>query len=244
MGCTGKRVLWLCLALAALALIMLALFANGVLWFTRPAASRYAVRGVDVSSFQGEIDWPVLVDQDVDFAFIKATEGSGYVDERFFANWQGAVETGIPVGAYHFFSYDSPGETQAENFIAAVPRLAGGLPPVVDVEFYGDYGKNPPSREHVRALLTPMLTRLEQHYGAKPVLYATQRAYSLFLEGEYEDYPLWLRNVYYKPRGVEWTFWQYSDKERLKGYLGKETYIDCNVFYGTMEELQGLLQKG
>ena len=74
----------------------------------------------------------------MDFAFLKATEGSSLQDVRFAQNWANAQAAGVRVGAYHFFSYDSPGETQADNFISAVPVTPGALPPVVDIEFYGD----------------------------------------------------------------------------------------------------------
>ena len=119
---------------------------------------------MDVSSYQGEVDWPVLAEQGVDFAFIKATEGSLLQDRRFAANWAGAAAAGVRAGAYHFLSYDSPGETQADNFIAAVPVTEGALPPVVDIEFYGEYLDTPPEKERVRDILDPLLERLEEHY--------------------------------------------------------------------------------
>lgn len=55
-----------------------------------------------------------------------------------------ALQTGLRVGAYHFFSYDSSGATQADNFIATVSKITNMLPPVVDVEFYGDKHRNLP----------------------------------------------------------------------------------------------------
>ena len=73
--------------------------------------------------------------------FIKATEGSSFVDEHFAYNYAEARKTDLAVGAYHFFSYDSPGAAQAENFINTVAPHAGMLPPVIDVEFYGDKEK-------------------------------------------------------------------------------------------------------
>ena len=79
---TGR---WLMLGVAWAAVSLAALVWTGVLWPNRLAADRYAVRGVDVSAYQGEIDWPVLADQDLDFAFIKATEGSSHEDEQFAA---------------------------------------------------------------------------------------------------------------------------------------------------------------
>ena len=80
------------------------------------------------------------------------------------------------MGAYHFFSYDSPGETQADNFIAAVPREPGALPPVVDVEFYGDKAADPPAAADVHPQLDALLRCLEAHYGVRPILYATGKA--------------------------------------------------------------------
>ena len=115
---------------------------NGVLWPNRLAADSYAVRGVDVSAYQGEIDWPVLAAEDLDFAFIKATEGSAHEDERFAANWEGARATDLLVGAYHFLSFESPGADQAAHMIDVVPAESGTLPPVVDRRRVGHRGRD------------------------------------------------------------------------------------------------------
>lgn len=202
--------------------------------------NRWEVWGVDVSSYQGEVDWTVLRDQGVDFAFIKATEGSGMVDRCFAENWEKAQDAGVPAGAYHFFSYDSPGEAQADNFIAQVPVTAGALPPAVDIEFYGDKAENPPDLEAVRGILDPLLEKLEAQYGQKPILYVTYRTYQLYIKGEYEDYPLWVTRPLLAPVDKNWTFWQYSHSARLSGYQGKEDRIDLNVFRGSREELRAL----
>ena len=55
---------------------MAALFYNGVVLFNNPSNMEFPVRGVDVSSYQGTIDWNVLASQNIQFAFIKATEGN------------------------------------------------------------------------------------------------------------------------------------------------------------------------
>lgn len=152
---TRRLLRWLLPAAALLtaAAVLAALFFTGVLKLNTPSRERYPVRGVDVSSWQGEIDWPTLAGQGLSFAFIKATEGSGFTDPRFSYNWEEARKTALRVGAYHFFSYDSPGKTQADNFIAAVPREPGALPPVVDVEFYGDKAADPPAAADVHPQL-------------------------------------------------------------------------------------------
>ncbi|WP_297722690.1 GH25 family lysozyme [Intestinimonas sp.] len=205
---------------------------------------QWEVFGVDASVYQGEVDWPALADQGVDFAFLKATEGSSLQDVRFAQNWANAQAAGVRVGAYHFFSYDSPGETQADNFISAVPVTPGALPPVVDIEFYGDNLKNPPEADHVKAVLDPLLERLEAHYGVKPILYVTYRSYALYLKKGYEDYRFWFSSPAVMPFWRPWTFWQYSHSARLEGYTGGEERIDLNVFRGSRADFQALFGGG
>lgn len=137
-----RRMAFLCCACLVLALaILAALRSEGLLCLNHPSTAAYPVRGVDVSAYQGQIDWETLADQGLSFAFIKATEGSSFEDPRFRENWTGARSAGLRVGAYHFFSFDSPGASQAQNFIGAVQGFEGMLPPVVDVELYGAHKK-------------------------------------------------------------------------------------------------------
>ncbi len=228
-------------SLVILALVAAGLVYHGVILLNNPSRTKYPVRGVDVSSYQGEIDWQLLSQQGISFAFIKATEGSSYVDPCFEKNYTEAAETSLRIGAYHFFSFDSPGKTQAENFIAQVSPTDNMLPPVVDVEFYGDKQKNPPEPAAVRQQLDVFLQELEACYGMKPILYSTEEAYDLYLAGHYGDYDIWFRDVIRNPSlsdGRQWTFWQYTNRGRLEGYVGPETYIDLNVFCGTLEEFE------
>src|SRR5262249_18412599 len=97
----------------------------------------YNVIGVDVSNYQGDIDWPALAGSNVVFAYIKATEGGDFRDKRFQLNWEGAKRAGLARGAYHFFTQCRSGVEQAKNFIATVPREPGALPPAIDAEHMG-----------------------------------------------------------------------------------------------------------
>ena len=117
--------------------------------------------------------------------------------------------------------------------------LSGKLPPVVDVELYSAFKATPPSLDDVRAGLDPLLRALEARYGAKPILYATWASWRLYLRDIYQDYPLWIREVYLVP-GMNFLFWQHSDKGLLGGYGGPEKHIDLNVFHGSREELAAL----
>lgn len=212
---------------------------NGIILLNNPSEEKYPVRGVDVSSYQGKIDWQVLSSQNISFAFIKATEGSTYVDECFENNYTQAQKTNLRIGAYHFFSFDSSGKTQAENFITTVPLIQNMLPPVVDLEFYSDNKNNPPETENVRKQLDDLLKKLEEYYSLKPIIYATQKSYSMYLSENYMEYDIWIRNVISLPSlddSRKWTFWQFTNREKLNGYDGKEKFIDLNVFNGTTDD--------
>lgn len=223
--------------------VALVLVARGIIWPNRVWAAAYDVRGVDVSHFQGEIDWDVLAGQDVEFAWIKATEGSAHTDARFAENWAAATRTDLLVGAYHFMSFESPGADQAANLATHAPATPGTLPPVIDLEPYGRYFADPPTQKTVREILDPLIAGIEDHYGVTPVVYATQDAYDRYLAGAYDDVPIWIRSVALPPRlpdGREWTLWQYSNRDRLAGYSGVEPYIDLNVFAGSLDELEAM----
>ncbi len=234
----SKIITVVCAILLLTGIIAFALVWNGIIILNGFIADKYEVKGIDVSAYQGAIDWNTLSDNDISFVFIKATEGSSFVDERFLYNFNEAKKTSLSVGAYHFFSYDSEGKTQAENFINNVVAFEGMLPPVIDLEFYGDKEDNPPRRADVEKQLKTMLDIMEEHYDQKPIIYATEKSYKLYLSNDYKEYDIWIRNVISKPKlsdDREWTFWQYTNRDRFDGYKGEEKYIDVNVFNGDLE---------
>ena len=214
------------------------LYSNGWLIPNEPNYCR--VRGVDVSSWQGDIDWNILSEQ-TDFVYIKATEGSGLVDPKFETNLSGAVSTKLRVGCYMFFSFESKGETQASNFIRNVPKYDNMLPPAVDIEFYNGNEAISPSRDEVEHELNILLNELEVYYRVRPIIYATRASYEKYISGKYQKYDIWIRDVFQEPQlpdGREWKFWQYSDKGRLRGYSGDEQFIDLNAFKGSKDEFR------
>ncbi len=237
-----RKILILLISLILLVLLSgltSALLYTGVIHINNPSRSKYPVRGVDVSHHQGEVDWDKLSKEDISFAFIKATEGSKYKDEQFDRNWSKAAATDLRIGAYHFFSLDSPGAEQAENFCNTVEAVKDMLPPVVDVEPYGNY-QDPGQldKEKMLAELGDFLIGVESYYGLKPIIYTTEEWLPV-LQEQFSDYDLWIRNVYGKPNpATNWTFWQYSNRHVLSGYSGTERYIDMNVFYGDEEEFR------
>lgn len=210
---------------------------DGKIVLNNPSLQKYPVRGVDVSSYQGVIDWKVLASQNLSFAFIKATEGSSHVDPYFSRNFEAAVKQGLRVSAYHFFSFQSMGKTQADNYIRTVEKKDNMLPPVVDFEFYSGMPNPLPPIEETRKQLSDLLSFLENYYGMKPIIYATKRSYKKYLKGYFDEYDFWMRDIYFEP-SAEWKFWQYSNRGLLNGYKGSEKYIDLDVFNGTMDDFR------
>src|SRR5262245_12494312 len=80
-------------------------------WFG-PDLARFPVHGIDVSHHQGAIDWAQVKASGQTFAFIKATEGADFRDKRFSENWRQARAEGLVTGAYHYFTFCSPGVAQ------------------------------------------------------------------------------------------------------------------------------------
>ncbi len=196
---------------------------------------RLAVHGVDVSRWQGEIDWAALNGQGANFVYIKATDGGDHLDPMFRQNWRAAHRAGLKRGAYHFFYWCRSAAEQAEWFIRNVPKVAGALPPVIDVEWnHQSSCKKRPSRETVLEKMKVFMTRLEAHYGQRPIIYTAPDFYRDNLRGAFTEYPFWLRSVAAHPSkiypGRKWVFWQYSGSGLSHGVDGR---IDLNVFHGT-----------
>ena len=233
------RLAVLIIALMFLAVPALLLY-FGIIHINHPESQGFKVKGVDVSSYQGDIDWNRLASEDISFAYIKATEGSSTVDRCFENNWQNASQTGLRIGAYHFFSFESSGRTQAELFCNTVKPADNMLPPVIDVEYYGSFrSANDIDVNQIRTELRAMVDQLTDHFGMKPVIYVSKETYNTIVKGYFDDCGLWYRSVYSSvPDDANWTFWQYSNRHRLNGYTGKEKYIDMNVFYGSPEDIR------
>ena len=203
----------------------------------------YAVHGIDISRWNTGIDWPVAQAAGVSFAFIKATEGGDHVDPEFRHHWAAARRAGVPRGAYHFWYHCRSGAEQADWFIRNVPREAGALPPVLDLEW--PRSRNCPHRPdgaHVRREARIFLDRLEAYYGQRPIIYTTPDFYQDTGIGSLRA-EFWLRAVADHPSsvypGADWTFWQYTGTGLIAGIPGK---VDINAFRGSPAAWAGWLQ--
>ncbi|WP_036718692.1 GH25 family lysozyme [Paenibacillus harenae] len=120
---------------AAMIILLGFLEYKGYIWHNSIFAMNYEVRGLDVSPYQGAVDWGKVAESGkYQFVYMKATEGHDFTDNTFNQNWEGAKAGGMLVGTYHFFSSRSTGEQQANHFISLVPVEEASLPPVIDLE--------------------------------------------------------------------------------------------------------------
>lgn len=201
---------------------------KGIIWHNNLFAAKYKVRGIDVSHYQGRIDWDKVAGTGKwQFVYIKATEGKDMTDAYFKTNWEQARSKGMLTGAYHFFTTQSTGAEQAKHFIEEVPVETDSLPPVIDIEIALD--KDVP---HIQRELTTLSDQLEQNYKRKPILYVTYDTFNTYIAGSFEDYEIWIRDIVRHPglrNDRPWIFWQYNNRGRIPGI---DAYVDINAFNG------------
>lgn len=187
------------------------------------------ISGIDVSHHNGQIDWAKRRTNGLGFAFLKATEGSGYVDSMFARNLQSCRSLSIPVGAYHFFRPEADPAAQADIFIRTLGAAkSGDLPPVLDWEV-SDNIRSGVQIARARALLD----RIESVYKRIPIIYGSPSFLrDLGIPDWFVRYPLWIANYGVKSPHVpgpwkSYTFWQTSDAGGL----------DLDIFNGTADQL-------
>lgn len=197
--------------------------------------ARYPIRGIDISSHNGDVDLDAAANDNVRFAFIKATEGVDFQDENFKTNYNKAKRAGIKTGAYHFFRFDKDGVEQAINFLRTIGNRNFELGLAVDVEKNGNRSGIPPDSISYR--LVTMIDYLNLK-GYRVTLYSNRDGYAEYLMQTFPGYPLWICSFSEIPFNGEWTFWQYDHHGKVAGIEGD---VDLNVFCGSEKEWTNFL---
>lgn len=200
------------------------------------------VFGIDVSHYQGKINWDSLQkgnkDFPLNFVFIRATAGDNGTDSRFKTNWKEAGAHGFIKGAYHYYRPNENSLKQAENFIDKVKLQKGDLPPVLDIEQI----PSEQSMDSLKSGLKRWLDKVEKHYGMKPIIYTGESFYTDFLRKEFIGYDLWIANYSFFAEEIrpEWLFWQFTDKASVNGIEGN---VDINIYNGSLTGLKAMCAK-
>jgi lysozyme len=192
--------------------------------------------GVDVSHFQGAVDWSAVAAAGVRFAFVKATDGVDGVDPRFAENWAGAKDAGILRGAYHFFRPALDAQRQAAHFGRVVTMDDMALPPALDVEV--TEGLAPPE---LQAGIRTWLATVQAAFGCTPILYTDPSFWRENVAADFSSYPLWLACYAEKPEvPSSWealTFWQHTDRGDVSGISGHVDLDYCALAYDELRKL-------
>jgi GH25 family lysozyme M1 (1,4-beta-N-acetylmuramidase) len=198
--------------------------------------------GIDVSHWQGTINWSQVKADGVAFAFMKATESTTYADPTMKTNFAGAQSVGIYRGAYHFARPKAATAIpQAKYFVSKVGSFSGAgvLPPVLDLESAGGM-----SVSGLRTWTSNFLTTVEDLTGRRPIIYVSPAFWEHYLGNStaFTRYPLWIAHYGVTSPRVpggwsKWTFWQRTSTGRVDGIAGN---VDMNKFNGTSAELATL----
>ncbi|MBP5687556.1 MAG: hypothetical protein IK100_03445 [Muribaculaceae bacterium] len=191
--------------------------------------SKYPIRGIDVSSHNGDIDFYKVKHDGYSFVIIKASEGESDLDSKFTTNYDRAKANGLKVGAYHYFRKNTDGTNQAKRFIEAVGWRKLDLPLVIDVE---DEINDNVSDDITLKNLDAMINNLQSR-GFKVMIYTNGNGYKKYVKDRQQliDVNLWLCS-FKNPddiRHIPHQLQQYSHRGSVDGVNGD---VDMNVFNG------------
>ncbi len=197
------------------------------------------IQGIDVSHFQGTVNWQEVKQAGMRFAIAKATEGQNTVDSQFKNNWQNIKAAGLLRGAYHFFDAGIDGTAQANHFLQNAQIEPDDLPPVIDVEAAAQA-----SNALILQEVQNWLDTVEQALHRRPMIYTTASFWNSHLNHTFGAYPLWIAeygvSVPKIPVGwSNWQFWQYSQSGKVSGVSGS---VDMDYFNGSYDDLLAFLQ--
>lgn len=196
-----------------------------------PTSSPTFVRGIDVSHYQGFVDWDKVKASGIQFAFLKATEGERFVDSSIARNIDECARVGIPYGCYHFLT-EADVDAQVTRFCSIAPSAAP-LPPVLDFE----------DPILLPAMALEWLNKVTAWCGRAAILYSDPAVIRNTMNTvavdstDFTQSPLWIAHYNVpKPRfdpWDKWTFWQYESGGSVPGI---STPVDLDYFNGTQAE--------
>jgi MYXO-CTERM domain-containing protein len=198
------------------------------------------VFGIDVSYYQGDIDWQAVAASGVKFAIVRVSHSLQFFDPQFEANIEGARAAGIHTGVYQYFEPDEDPVAQADLLLDALgPLLPGDLPPMIDVESTGGQ-----SAAAINDAIHAWIDRVESTLGVKPIVYSGYYFWNDNVgSSDFGEYPLMLPWYGVEcPGGVPigwdmWTIHQYCDCGSVGGIGGN---VDVNRFNGDLAALEAL----
>lgn len=182
-----------------------------------------SLHGIDISKWQGKIDFRRVKDAGIRVVYIKATQGTSYIDPDFERNYRDAEKEGLSIGFYHYVTARTAAEArnEARFFAAHINGKTQHAKPTMDFEDFGDL-----TRTEIREIALQFLISLEQETHHKPVIYSDAfNASHNFADDRLREYPLWIADYGVERPDMEniwhhWSGWQYTDHGRIDGIAG------------------------
>lgn len=188
-------------------------------------------RGIDVSVYQGNIDYGAVKNAGIQVVYIKASEGSSFIDPYFEQNYQNAKANGLSVGVYHYLTARSTEEAQlqAQFFVSLLSGKSIDCKPAMDFESFGYL-----TIEEINQIAITFLNTVRESSGKEPIVYSdTNNATNVF-RGEVTNFPLWVAQYevdFPTENGnwESWAGWQYTDEgiiDGISGYVDRDQYTE------------------
>lgn len=205
-------------------------------------SDKYFVKGVDVSHHNPILNWQAVQEQNISFAYMKATEGNSHVDRNYIYNYDLARKTNLKVGSYHFYTFGLSGKEQAQHFLKTAKFGAGDMIPAIDVEHSPTnvYSKDKAFIALVVEELKVLENELYERFGVHPVIYTNRDCYKLYIDGYFPENIIWMCDLHNEPsdKVKNWRIWQFTHKGELPGVEGE---VDLNYYRYSFEEFKELL---
>ena len=207
-----------------------------------PKQSNFAY-GIDISEFQGHINWDQMSRSGIEFVYIRASEGITIRDHKFQDNWQSAKRLDLLRGAYHFYIVGDEVSAQLKNFISQFTLEAGDLAPMIDIEHASLVSKEAINKSSLQENFIRFLGHVESTFGCSPIIYTSHSFASEYLDDyRFAEYRLWIADYnkskpsvpdVWKKKG--WFIWQFMVSEDFPG---------VNTNNGRVDQDMSSLEKG
>lgn len=182
--------------------------------------------GIDISAYQGDIDFNAVKSSNINYVLIKATEGTSYIDLPYKMYYNNAKNAGIKVSFYHFFHPANNPITEAQHFLSAINGLKLDCKVAIDIEI--TQGLN-------RDQISGNVRQFAEYLKANNVdfcIYTYSSFYNDYLNDSVKGYPHWIANYSHDPKIANEIGWQYSESSYVNGIYGK---CDADIFSNGIE---------
>lgn len=200
------------------------------------SADSKLLAGIDVSYYQGRVNWSKVLSDNINYVYLKATDGITYTDPRFHENQNALIEKRVPHGAYHFFEPNDDGVKQAKNFLSQIEIHKNMLPPVLDIELNKGV-----ENELLKKRAKEWLETVTLELGCRPIIYSYSSFYENNLGSDFSEYPVWIADYEKEPNtpnpATQLLMWQHTQKGDVAGI---DTMVDKNLFFGNSCRLNSI----